>query len=171
MRRKLPATLRRKLGASDVIQEAYLGVHRNLRNFEGRGDGSFERWLTRIIDNKVRDVLRHYLKRGKRGRQREVSRPYRADTPQIPAAQPSPSAYAVAAELEERVRSALEHLSPDHREALRLLRDEGLSMAQAGERLGRSGEAMRKLYARAISRLTELTRERKVADHGEPEPD
>jgi RNA polymerase sigma-70 factor (ECF subfamily) len=171
VRRELPASLRRKVGASDVIQEAYLGVHRNLANFEPRGEGSFERWLARIVDNKVRDTLRHYLARGKRGRQREVSRPHRADTRQFPARQPTPSAIAMAAELEARVRESFERLSPDHQDALRLLRDEGLSMEQAGERLGRSGEAMRKLYARAVTRLRELTREMEVPGHGGPEPD
>jgi len=155
VRRKLPTSLRRKVSESDVIQAAYLGVHKNLKEFDDRGDGSFERWLNGIVDNKIRDVLRGYFGTQKRGAQ-EVSRMARAETGQFAGRQASPSAYAMAGELEASIRKAMAQLNTDHRIVLRLVQEEGLTLAEAGKHMGRSSEATRKLYARAISRLSEL---------------
>ncbi|MHC4972064.1 MAG: RNA polymerase sigma factor [Planctomycetota bacterium] len=156
VRKRLPKALRRKVSESDVIQAAYLGLHKDLEAFEDRGDGSFERWLSGIVDHKIHDVLRKYYGAQKRGPQHEVSRAVRGETAQFAARQPSPSAYAMARELESGIRKALARLSADHRIVLRLVQEEGLTLAEAGRQMGRSSEAVRKLYARAISRLSEL---------------
>ncbi|MHC4941221.1 MAG: sigma-70 family RNA polymerase sigma factor [Planctomycetota bacterium] len=156
VRRKLPTALRRKVSESDVIQAAYLGVHKNIERFDDRGEGSFERWLHGIVDNKIRDILRHHFGAQKRGAQREVSRAARAETRQFVAREATPSAHAMAGELEGRVRQAMTQLSTDHRLVLRLVQEEGLTLAEAAEKIGRSSEAVRKLYARAISRLSDL---------------
>ena len=44
-------------------------------------------------------------------------------------------------------------LSEDHREVLRLALEEGLSLRECAERMGRSREAMKKLYGRAVCAL------------------
>jgi DNA-directed RNA polymerase specialized sigma24 family protein len=46
-------------------------------------------------------------------------------------------------------------LSEEHQQALRLRNQEDLSFEEVGRRLGRSAEAARKLWARALARLAE----------------
>ena len=55
-------------------------------------------------------------------------------------------------------------LPADYREILRLCREEGLTLREAAERMGRSREAAKKLYGRALVRFsTELSRVRREA--------
>ena len=46
-------------------------------------------------------------------------------------------------------------LPPDYREVLRLAREEDLSLREVAERMGRSREAIKKLYGRALLRFKE----------------
>lgn len=156
IRRQLPAALRRKVSESDVIQVAYAGAFRNLASFEDRGEGAFQRWLGQIVDHKVKDVLRRYVGRAKRSIEKEVSRPDRPATRDVAARQPSPSQHAMAAELARKVRDCMRKLPDDYRRILRLVQDDGLSLREAGRRMGRSAEACEKLYGRALSQLSHL---------------
>ncbi|MHC5032922.1 MAG: RNA polymerase sigma factor [Planctomycetota bacterium] len=156
IRRQLPAALRRKASESDVIQVAYAGAFQNLASFEDRGDGAFKRWLAQIVDNKVKDLLRRYVGRAKRSIENEVSRPGRPATRNVAARQPSPSQHAMAAELAQKVRACMRELPDDYRLILRLVQEDGLSLREAGQRMGRSTEACEKLYGRALSKLANL---------------
>lgn len=154
IRRKLPATLRRKVSESDVLQVAYLAAHDRLARFEERGQGSFRAWVNQIVDHKVLEVLRRYLATAKRSVDREVSRGNRPDTHNLGAHVASPSEHAVAGELQAKTRDAMRTLPDDYREILRLVQDEGFTLAEAGSRMDRSAGAAEKLYGRAIYRLT-----------------
>ena len=59
------------------------------------------------------------------------------------------------AELEEAARRAMAALPADYGEVLRLRQEEHLSLGEAAKRMGRSKEAARKLYSRALARLAE----------------
>jgi RNA polymerase sigma-70 factor (ECF subfamily) len=152
IRRRLPGSLRRKVAESDVIQMAFLGVHRNLSGFSGRGDGSFRAWLTRIVDHKVRNVLRSFVHVAKRSVRREVT----DAQAMIAGPQPTPSAVAVAEELRGRIRHALERLPQDYRTVLRLVQEDGLRLAEAARIMERSPAAIEKLYGRALAKLAVL---------------
>jgi RNA polymerase sigma-70 factor (ECF subfamily) len=155
VRRLLPTRLTRKLSVADILQEARLVAFRRRADFVYRGPASWRNWLFGIVELKVREALRRYVVADKRAAQREVSRGHRADTAHFEARQPSPSQAAVAAELEARVRKALAELSPDDREVLRLAREEQLSLAEVAAHMGRSREAVKKLYGRALCRFRE----------------
>lgn len=156
VRRHLSPLILRKVSAGDILQEAYLVAHRRIGEFEDRGEGSFGAWLMRIVDLKMREVVRRYAGTDKRGARGEVSRNARPSTAAIAGRQPTPSAVAMAAEMQERVRQALEKLPDDYREVIRLVQQEGLSMAEAAGRLGRSSGATKMLYGRALSKFAEL---------------
>jgi RNA polymerase sigma-70 factor (ECF subfamily) len=158
VRRRLPTALRRKVSESDIIQDACLGAHLTLERFEDRGEGSFRRWLGRIVDHKVNDVLRKFLGTAKRGAVGEVSRHARPETRNVAGGGPTPSQVAEASELEERVREALEELPEHYRLVIRLVREDGLTLAETADRMGRSAGAVEKLYGRALSRLAALVR-------------
>ena len=151
--RRLPGRLRRRLSVADVVQEAQLATVQNRDHFENRGPDSFRRWVFGILDNKVREAVRRHEGTDKRAFDREISQDHRPATAQFLANRTSPSQAAIASESSDRIAEALSSLPEDYRQVLRLTRQEGLSLAEAAERMGRSREATKKLYGRALVRL------------------
>jgi len=156
VRRKLPGELQAKVGASDVIQEAYLAAFLRLTQFEDRGDGSFARWVRGILDHKLLDEVRRHGETQKRAAARETRIKTRDESPRLAEERRTPSEEAVAAEDADMLRTKLELLPEQHRAILRLVHDEGLSLVDAGARMGRTPDAARMLYGRAVAKLTKL---------------
>jgi RNA polymerase sigma-70 factor (ECF subfamily) len=160
VRKKLPNELRAKVGASDVIQEAYLAAFLRLTQFEDRGDGSFERWVRGILDHKLLDEVRRHAESQKRAARRETRIRTGDDRRRLAARTPSPSAEVAAAEEAAALRAAIDRIGGDHGQVLRLVHVEGLTLVAAAERMGRSAGAVEKLYGRALARLSERIRGR-----------
>ena len=167
VRRRLPALLRRKVAESDVIQMAYLRVHQHLDDFSDRGAGSFRAWLDRIVENQVADLLRRYVRTAKRGLDQEVSGPQPLSGGGISGREPTPSMVAIGEELHRTVKAAMERLPEDYRLVLQLVQGETMTLAEAGERMGRSAGAAKQLYARAVARLSQLVHESEDPNRGE----
>ena len=155
VRENLPAVLRRKVGESDVIQEAYLAAFLRLGDFEDRGEGSFGRWLSRILEHKIRDEVRRYIGTEKRAVKREAAEQRTSQVQGSDGDAPSPIAQAITTERKESLMRALKMLPDRYRTVLRLIHEEGLSLVDAGARMSRSAEAARKLYGRATSLLAQ----------------
>ncbi|MHC4133845.1 MAG: sigma-70 family RNA polymerase sigma factor [Planctomycetota bacterium] len=151
--RWLSAAIQRKISISDVLQSTRIHAQEHCREFEDRGQGSFRNWILTIADWKAKDVVRRYTRAAKRDVQREVTRGQRADTGRFHAKLHSPSEAAMAAELADLARQAMNALPPDYREVLRLAREQGLALREVAERMGRSRDAAKKLYARALLRF------------------
>ncbi len=151
VRRRLPAALRAKVGESDVVQEAWLAAYLSLSGFENRGDRSFVKWLQRILEHKLLDEIRRHAGVGKRDARREQR--LVTDAPVADAGQPSPSAEVVSVERSAALSAAIDDLPSDQATVLRWIHQEGLTLVEAGERMGRSADAVRKLYGRALVRL------------------
>lgn len=150
--RRLPHALRRKIGDSDVIQETFLAAFRDLWQFEDHaGDElAFRKWLATILENRIQDEIRRFTAQ-KRDARREVGlprEPVRKD--------PSPSRVLMAAEQRAAVWAAIDNLPEDQELVVRLLHAEGLSYEDAAVQLNRSAGAVRKLYGRAIRRLSDV---------------
>jgi RNA polymerase sigma-70 factor (ECF subfamily) len=156
VQRGLPVIARRKVAGSDVIQEAYLAAFLRLADFEDRGDGSFGKWLSGILDNKIRDEVRRYLGTTKRAAWREEALPVVGEDVALPSRQRTPGSEAAAAEERARLRRCMDLLAPADREILDLVHREGLKFTEAAERLGTTPDAARMRHARALSRVTEL---------------
>jgi RNA polymerase sigma-70 factor (ECF subfamily) len=159
IRRRLQGLLRRKLGESDVIQMTYFSVHRSLGRFENRGDGSFKAWLDAIVEHRLAEVLRHYVGTAKRSLDHEVSGPQPLSSGGIPEPAATPSIVAMSNELTALIEEAMAQLPEDYRRLLQLVQGEGLTLAEAGARMGRSAGAARQLYARALGRLRKIVHE------------
>jgi RNA polymerase sigma-70 factor (ECF subfamily) len=153
-RSRLPSTLRSRVGASDVIQDAYLAAFRAIGDFEDRGDGSFAAWLRQILERRIAAEVREGVLAAKRDVRRQVRIPTGTSVAGPARDQLSPSEEAMAEEDAAGLRAAKAGLSADHRTVIELIHDEGLTLARAGERMGRSAEAARKLYSRAIAELS-----------------
>jgi RNA polymerase sigma-70 factor (ECF subfamily) len=154
--RRLPAGLRRKVAPEDILQEAWLVANARLAEFEDRGEGAFRAWLMRIAEFKLREAVRAYLGTRKRADVREVSRGGRPDTSAFLGDSPSPSEVAQGNEMRDAAAKAMATLPDDYREVLRLVQVEGLTLKLAAERMGRSHEAVKKLYGRALARFAAL---------------
>lgn len=156
IRRWVHAPMQRKLSVQDVVQETYLAAFLRLGAFEDRGPGAFPAWLAQIAEFKAREALRHHVGTAKRDVGREVSEVPGAGPPVEVAPGASPSQVAVGAERAEAVQRAMAVLPADYREVLSLVQVGGLSLAQAAEVMGRSYEATKKLYGRALTQFGRL---------------
>jgi RNA polymerase sigma-70 factor (ECF subfamily) len=154
--RRIPADLKRKFAVEDILQETYLTVFRRIGDFESRGDGAFGGWVATIALYKLREEIRRFRETRRRGESREVTKGARPDTLYFQGGGPSPSEFAMGRELELRLEAAMARLAPDYREALTLVQAKRLTLREAAERMGRSREAMKKLYARAVAKLAAM---------------
>ena len=154
--RRIPRRLTRRVSLADVVQEVHLVALRRRGDFEDRGPGSVRRWLVGIADRVARESLRRHAGTDKRNAYREVTHGRREDTAQFRGCQPTPSQNAIAAEVGERIREALDRLPDDYRRIMRLTRQDGLSLREAAAHMGRSREAVKKLYGRAFCRFKEV---------------
>lgn len=151
--RRLSPALRRRVAASDVIQEALMVAAERIGDFEDRGPGSFGRWLGRIVDLKAQQLVRHHAGTAKRDVGAEVTRAARATMGAVRGRSPSPSQIAIGKETREAAQRAIAALPPTYQQVIRLIQGEGLTLAQAGERMGRTRDAVKGLYSRALGRL------------------
>jgi len=152
-RRAIPASLRRRLSESDVVQDAFLVAFRRLGEFRETDADSFRAWLARILEWKLREARRRHLGTARRSVARDVTRGGRPASGEFPASGPSPSQVAAGHELEARVESAISRLAEDHGTVVRLVHSRGYSFEAAAELMERSAEAVRKLYSRALAEL------------------
>jgi len=165
IRRVLPARITRKVSVSDIVQEVRITALTRIADFELRGVNSFRGWLMRIAEFKVGAELKRYGQAAKRAARAEVTHGQRPTTGQFVAREKSPSEMAIAGENRRLVRDALALLSEDHRRILELVYVEQLNLREAGERMGRSADAARKLYGRALARFTQVSKTMGGQDH------
>jgi RNA polymerase sigma-70 factor (ECF subfamily) len=152
--RRMPRRLRKRISVADIVQEALLTAVRRLEEDTQPLAVPFRAWLLRIADYKAREAARFHLDAAKRAMGAELSGPHRPALGALAAETTSPSRHAMAQESRAQVDAGLAALVPDHRAIIDLVHRRGFTMAEAGEHLGRSSDAARKLYARAVAALT-----------------
>jgi RNA polymerase sigma-70 factor (subfamily 1) len=152
-RQWIVGAVKRKVSILDVLQEAYTVAHDRLDDFEDRGQGAFGAWLAQIAEFKAREAVRHYRGAAKRDADREVSRGGRPDTAEIRGTGRTPSQVLSAREEFDRVRQAMKELPADYRQVLQLLQLDHLTLKEAAVLMGRSYQATKKLYGRAVAAL------------------
>jgi RNA polymerase sigma-70 factor (ECF subfamily) len=151
---ELPARLRGKAGASDLVQETFLEAQGNFDRFHDQGEAELLAWLRAILLNNVSNLRRRYLATDKRQVERELPLArgnFRAHD--MAASAPSPSSVAVARERDTALRQALERLPEESRQVVMWRNYHRLPFEEIGRRLGRSAEAARKVWVRAVERL------------------
>jgi RNA polymerase sigma-70 factor (ECF subfamily) len=156
--RGLDADLIAKGGASDLVQDTLLGAYRDFSAFHGCSRAELLAWLRRILKNNLAVHRRRY--RGTRKRQISLEVPIGGSSrgePRhaLPCDSPTPGAAAVRREQIEGLMAALARLPEDYRHVVVAHQYDRLSFDEIGRRLGRSPEAVRKLWSRALIRLTE----------------
>ena len=155
--RELDGGLRAKGGASDLVQETFLEAQRDFPGFRGVTEGDLRAWLRRMLLNNLTNFARHYRGTDKRRLDREIAIDPHASTsgatPGPAADTPSPSRQVMAGEQADELRAAMERLPDDYRQLLTLRYDEEKSFEEIGEAMGRTSNAVRKLWVRAVEKL------------------
>lgn len=152
--RQLDRGLWPKKSPSDLVQETFLEAHRDFPRFRGNTPEELLDWLQRILANNCVSAARLY--RGNRKRDLAREHTVAGEDPGVEDVElETPSPIDRAARNEEA--AVLEHAVADlpelQRLVVRLRHWEKCTFRQIGERLGRSEEAVRKLWVRAICRL------------------
>lgn len=150
---ELGSTLRPKAGASDLVQESLLDAQQGFQHFQGATSEEFYLWISSILRNNLLDLARRYRSTGRRAIDREQSMPSQEHGNLSLSSGPSPSTMVTKAEDSARLHSAIAQLPNDARRVLTLRQSERLSWQEIGDRLGKSAEAVRKIWFRAIERL------------------
>jgi RNA polymerase sigma-70 factor (ECF subfamily) len=145
--------LRSPEDASDVYQEAFLRVYRNLHSF--RFDCSFHTWLYRIVTNLCLDHLRK--------RKVRKHEPVMVETEDGPLdrlanladtrAQGDPQRALLSSEVRERVGEALQGMTPRERMVFEMRHYQGMRLRSIGEALGTTEEAAKNCLFRATQKM------------------
>ena len=141
---KLPAYARESLDTGDLVQEAALHLLQRVEQFEPRHVGAMQAYLRLSVMNRIRDEIR-----------RVARRPVSVELVEEPAAEaPSPLEVTIQNESYERYRTALDRLSPRHRELVVAKMEAQWSLARIAEHFGiGTADAARMAVNRALQRL------------------
>ena len=159
VRFRMGRELRSQMDSMDLVQDTLIHVLSGLDDFTYKNEGDFVRWLSKIVENSLRDNL-DKLHAGKRDIRREVPlggyRPTTAGgffgTPGLIEAT-TPSVIMSRKEDLNKLEKAIDKLRPEYREVIVLAKIEELSYSQIGDRLGKSTGAVKMLVSRAIVAL------------------
>jgi RNA polymerase sigma-70 factor (ECF subfamily) len=152
--------LRPKLDSIDVVQDVLILAMGGLKDFTYRNEGDFLRWLSRIAENKLRNIIDEFHA-DKRDIRKEI--PFKEQRRSAgstvggafgPMRTTTPSLILSKQEALDRLEEALDGLRPEYRQVIVLKRIEGLSYAEIGDKLGKSPGAVGMLLSRAMTALT-----------------
>ncbi len=152
------ATLQAKLDPSDLVQETFLKAHHEFDQFAGATEPELVAWLRQILVRNIADQAKHHRRQGRDLRRQEsleaaLDRSDAAVQRALAAPLTSPSARLEKRERAVLLANALEKLPTDYREVFILRSLEHVSVEQIAGRMGRSANAVYKLWFRAMAAL------------------
>jgi RNA polymerase sigma-70 factor (ECF subfamily) len=159
---QLDFRLRRRLNASDIVQETLLEAFRDFHLFRGCFADEFRSWLRRILIHNLMHTTEKHLTASKRDIRNELSFAQTSSLSGLSKARidwlfvdqsNSPSAVVCEQEKRHLVAKAILALPSDYREIIELRHLDGLEFSEIATRLGKSSGACRMLWLRAIERL------------------
>jgi RNA polymerase sigma-70 factor (ECF subfamily) len=151
--------LRGKVDPTDIVQETFLKAHRDFPQFRGRTEPQLLAWLRQLLATSLAMTVRHYFGAQRRdvrlecALEAELGHSSQILDRGLVARDSSPSQRAARREQAVLLADALEQLSPDYREVIVLRHMKGLSFAEAAERMERSLDSVKKLWARALVQM------------------
>lgn len=154
--------LRRRLTATDVVQDTLLEAHRDFAHFSGTTTAEFTGWLRKILVNNMAHQIEMHLFAAKRDVRRErhadelhdsVNMSHLRMSSLLADRQRGPASEVDHQESLLDLAGAIERLSPQHREVIVLRHLEGQAFAEIAKHMNRSPGATRMLWLRAIDRL------------------
>ena len=152
--------LKVKEAPSDIVQQAMLEAHRDLKDFRGKTDIELRAWLRRILTNNLAELARRYhTKRRTIGREMSLQDQQELSSAlflsQLDPKQETPSKLMMTQERSEQLAEALLKLREEERTAVVFKHIHNLPVAEIAEHLGRTSEAVAGLLRRGLKKLRE----------------
>jgi RNA polymerase sigma-70 factor (ECF subfamily) len=157
-RLQIPAVLRGKLDASDVVQETLLRAHEKRDQFRGRGAAEMAAWLRQILANNLAQSLRRYgTQRRDTGLERSLQAAVETSSARLEAwlaaEESGPDQKAERNEQLLQLADAMACLPEDQRAAVELRHLQGLSVAEIMRQMDRTEAAVSGLLRRGLEGL------------------
>jgi len=150
--------LKRKLDASDVVQDALLRAHRAFDRFRGQSEGEVLTWLRRILASCLVDLARQF--HGTQRRRLDLERVFEEELDDASRAldarlvdHSTPSEAASRRERGVQLADELARLPAGYREAVVLRHLEGLTFPEIALRMERTVDSVKKLWIRGLAQL------------------
>lgn len=160
---RMDSRLAARVDPSDVIQDALAEAHRTMNEYLERRPLPLYPWLRRLAWERLVQLQRHHVGAGKRNLLREegedLALPDRSAVDlanRLVASGTSPSRHLLREEMRDRVRAALDGLSPRDREVIVLRFLEQLSTTEAAAVLEISAGAVKSRLMRALARFRDF---------------
>lgn len=160
-RLKADRKLSAKLDDSDLVQDTCLSAHRDFIQFRGSTEREFTAWLREIMAHAAANMVRNQQRQRRDVRlEQQLSVQLNESSQMIeralihPASSPSHSA--IRRERAVLLANAMSRLPADYREVLVLRELEGKSLSEVAQRMGRTSDAVHKLWARALVQMRRL---------------
>jgi RNA polymerase sigma-70 factor (ECF subfamily) len=143
-RSRIGGHLKSKVEVDDVLQETFSRAWKSVGDFRWTGEGAFLAWLKGIVEHVILKLV------SQRSRDRIIYRQEDRGSDD-----PTPSKNLRRGERFDRLEEALKKLSPEYREAVRLVRVQGLQIKEAAQRMNRTPKAVMHLVSRGLKKLRE----------------
>ncbi len=156
---RLDEQTRRRVDASDVVQETQLEAARRMAEYLRRQPRPFRVWLRKTAHERLSKLRQHHVVAAKRSVRREAALPYRSTfqlAQRLLGGGSTPSEKAGRRELAERVRRAIGQLEELDREIVLMLDIEGLSSQQVGYVLDLEPATVRRRHARVLLKVHKI---------------
>lgn len=147
---EFPVHLRSRLDESDLVQETMFRACRTWSTFRGTTEAELRNWLREILKNQITDTVR-FNHRQQRSVQREGAMPLQDPS----CSDETPSAQFRRSESSEALWRAVAELPEDYRTVIMLHQQHRMTFPEIGERMQRSADAVRMLWARSVLCLAE----------------
>lgn len=159
---QLSARIRSKVAPSDLVQQTFLEARRDFDRFDGDSPEAFVGWLRQVLEHNIADAHRQYERTQQRSVDREEALPANSSwngEAQLIDSRPTPQAGALSREEQARLDGAIASLPELAQHVIHLRYAEELPFDEIGRRIGKSGEAARKIWSRTIVTLQKRLKE------------
>lgn len=156
--------LKKKVDASDVVQQTLLEAHQGKDGFRGDNEAQLAAWLKTILRNRLIDMARHWkVQKRDIGRdvdlQQKIDDSFRRVDDWLEASQTSPSMAAHGNEMLIKLSSAVEQLPDDLREVVVQHHLRGLKLIEIANSVGCDESTVCRRLFRGVKKLNELMKD------------
>lgn len=151
----MPRQLLHIVDESDLAQITMLEADRSLGAFKGQTVEAFQGWLRQMLRHNVADAVRRARRRGELRRGTGGSTFLKKTFDHLENQEASPSSVARRKETSDRVADVLLSLPIHYQRVIQLRQFDNLQFSEIGAMMGRSSEAARQLWVRAIEEMKE----------------
>ncbi|MEZ6096770.1 MAG: sigma-70 family RNA polymerase sigma factor [Pirellulaceae bacterium] len=150
--------LRAKIGVSDIVQQSLVKAVDGFDSFRGNSEGELKAWLKTLLINEIRQVRRGlFRQRRDVGRERSLDAgPTGQEVNWLRDSEPTPQTLLFKQEQIEALHGAIVQLSDSDQQVIQLRSFEKKGFDEIAAIMGRSVDAVTKLWYRAVLRLQKI---------------